>query len=237
MNFLELAKAYRREAGIPGTGPTTVVGQTGQLGDLVAWLQDTWRDIQTDHSGHWRWLRRSFTLDTVASDRTYAYGDCTDVLSTTLIDRFNAWRVNDKEDPPRIYRVSSGVGNEGWMTYVPWEDYGISFRTGTQNEGPPQFITIDPQDNLVVGPTPDGIYRITGDYWRGPQELALDADEPECPSQFHMVIVWLAMERYGLHEVSEEALAKASRFGTNLMGRLERNQGAWMRFRMAGPLA
>ncbi len=38
MNFLSLCQRLRSEARIPGTGPSSVTGQTGELAKIVEWI-------------------------------------------------------------------------------------------------------------------------------------------------------------------------------------------------------
>lgn len=44
--YLELCQAFREDIGIAGTGPATVVGQTGILGRIVRWIADADITIQ-----------------------------------------------------------------------------------------------------------------------------------------------------------------------------------------------
>lgn len=236
MDYLALCNALRKECRIPGAAMTAVTGHTGALDDIVRWIAQAWTDIQTDHDGRWRWLRKSFTFNTTASDDQYAYGDITDVETSSAITRFTAWRITDKYNPPKIYLTSGGVGGQRWLVYRSWDTFNLVFKIGTQNNGAPVFITEDPAQNIVLGPIPGDTYTVTGEYWKGPQTLTLTTDEPECPSQFHMVIVYRAMIDYGYNEVAPERLARAEERYAQLLARLETNQGAFMQFRTARPL-
>ena len=236
MNYLQLCARMRQEIRGAGSGPSAVTGQTGLYQDIVNWIAAAHTDIQTEDNGHWDWLRRSFTVDTVADDDTYAYGDCTDVLAAAAISRFTDWRLTDKRLPPKIYLVSGGVGTERRMVYRPWEAFSSVFKIGTQNSGSPVFITEDPQQNLVIGAKPNDIYRITGEYWRGPLQFAANGDEPEFASQYHMIIVYKAMIDYAYNEVAPEILERAQMKYEELEARLVGNRSSFMGFRTAGPL-
>lgn len=237
MTFLELVQRLRQEAGLPGTGPSTVTGQVGRLKELVDWTAQAYVDIQQDRQGQWKWLRRPFTFDTTASDGIYAFGDVTDTLAGTAITRFSKWRIKDRLIPPKIYLQSAGVGTQRWLHYMGYEPHQLLYSIGTQNNGAPAYITIDPQDNIVLGPVPNDVYTITGEYLRGPQTLAADGEEPEMPEQFHMAIVFRALIEYGYDQVAEEKLLRAERRHAEIQNKLSMNQGEHMRFRMAGPLA
>ena len=232
--YLQLCQDVRRECGIPGTGPTSVSGNTGELDRVVNWVEQAYREVQNRHN-NWRFLRKGFTLTTVASDDTYAYGDVTDDATAAAITRFSDWRIEDLKDPPKIYLQSAGSGTQRWMTYTPWEYFKSIYKIGTQNTGAPVHITFDPNDNIVLGPSPDAVYIITGDYYRSAQVLAADSDTPEMPSQYHDLIVYKAMEKYGFYEAAQEFLAKGEREARRVMRQLELNQ--LPKIRLGRPLA
>lgn len=221
--YLEGAQKLARECGA-GSSPTTVVSQSGESRRFVDWYADAYLDIQNRHPKGWRWLRHSFTVNTTASDDTYAPSDCTDQTTSTAISRFGAWRLEDPYDYPKCYLTSAGVGGEYWLVYTPWEQFKSIYKLGSQSTSQPAHISIDPQNNLVLGPSPNGIYTITGDYYRAPQILAADSDTPEMPSQFHNMIVWAAMEDYGYFELAQEVLARGKERRRRATRHLESDQ-------------
>lgn len=231
--FLQLVQGLRRETGYADSGPATVVAQTGYDERAVEWIKNSWIEIQ--NSAYWRWLRKEFTLTTTASDDSYAYTDCIDVPTAAAITRFGEWLVKDGYNPPKCYLQSSGSGTEYWLTYIDWPSFRTIYQIGNQTEGAPAHITIDPDNNLVIGPTPNDAYVITSEYQRSAQVLAADSDEPEMPSDYHMMIVYTAMEDGGYYEAGEEILARAIKKKRRLRRQLRRNQGPKMR--VAGPLA
>ena len=234
--FLELVKDLRQECGIAGTGPAAVTAQVGELKQLVDWVAQSYVEIQNRHGGRWRWLMREFTLTTTAADGVYAYGDAVDDLTTAAIDRFSSWSVNDNQDPPKIYATADGVGAQRWMIYAEWHHFRSVYRIGTQNNGKPHHVSIDTQDNLVLGPVPDAEYKVQGYYWRGAQTLEGDNDHPEMPSQFQKLIVYRAMEKYAGFNSAPEVMIRAKNEGGPMMRQLESNQ-LQREFRMARPLA
>ena len=231
--YLELCQDLVREVGISGTGPSAVTGQIGELRRVVMWIADAYTEIQqrTD----WRWLRRSFTLQTVEDQETYAFSEVTDVDAIAVISRFGKWRFEDYDDPPKIYLTSSGVAGQTWMIATSWESYKQIYGIGVQNSGQPLYITANPQDKMVIGPAPNGIYTLTGEFYRSAQILAADGDIPEMPTQFHKLIVYRAMEKYGIYEAAQEVVVRASKEGRRMLRQLENNQGA--RWRSTRPMA
>ncbi len=222
MNNLEICQRTVLDCEVTGS-LTTVTGQNGMLGRVVNWVSDAYTELQQRHN-NWRWLRHGWTVNTVADDDTYAYGDCTDTTSSSTITRFQEWMIRDPYDPPKCYLQSSGVGTEYWLTYVPWSSFQTIYKIGSQTSSAPSFITIDPQNNIVLGPAPSAVYVVSGDYQRSAQTLSADNDTPEMPSDYHLLIVYLAMEKYAGHTAAEEKIFRATNEGLRMLRRLERNQ-------------
>lgn len=230
--FLSGVQDFAREVGID-PGPTDVTTQIGELNRLVEWYRQAWIEIQ--NRTRWRWMRRPFTLTTVASTETYTFADCTDVIDAVPITRFKEWRLNDREDPPRIYLQAAGVGGERWLNWVPWNWYKMIYRVNMQNPTTPAHIAIDPQDQINLGPKPNDIYIVSGDYYLSPQTLTAFDDVPEMPAHFHALIMYEAMKKYAYYESAQEVLTRAEDESEKLVRQLQREQGpVW---RMAGAMA
>lgn len=210
----------RRECGIGGSGPTSVVAQTGELARLVAWGTQGYQKIQNRHINKWRWLRSEFSLATVASDDEYAYTDATDSIASATISRFASWHT----DNLRIYLTSAGVGTQGWLGFIEWDDFQQIYKIGTQNPSYPAHFSIDPRNNLRFGPKPDAVYTVIGDYQKSSQVLALDADTPEMPVRFHPLIVYETMKRYAAYHGAPEVWTQAREEYALMMRDLEVDQ-------------
>ena len=244
MTYLELCQALCLEADLPGGGtvPTAVTGQAGELQRMVTWITNAYVEIQNRHGYAWRWLRNEFEIATVASTYRYAWDDAavTDITggnegAGSALTTFNSWDVNDRIDPPKIYLTSGGVGTENWMIYVPWEWFRNIYEIGTQSDGYPSHVSVDPQNNLVIGPAPDAVYTITGLFQGGAQVLAANGDTPVLPVQYHQLIVCKALEKYAYFESDQATLNRARVEGSRLMRQLEGDQLQPMRVR--GPMA
>ena len=232
--FLELCVKTRRNCLIPGEGPSDVTTQEGELNELVNYVADAYLDVQNRRSS-WRWLRRDFTFNTTAEDGIYEFGDVTDVDAAAVISRFSKWHIDDVENPPKVYLNSAGIGGERWLIYTPWQWFNTIYGIGTQNSGPPVHITIDPQDRIRLGPVPDDIFTITGEFFRSAQILAADDELPEMPSQYHDLIVYLAMQKYGMGEAAAEVVSRGNQEARRILRQLELNQ--MPQVRLARPLA
>ena len=242
MKFLDLVNRLATEAAVSGRAASvaTVVGQTGQALNLVNWIASAYNDLQTQRD-NWRWLRSRFTVNTVANTDTYAPTDCTDSRLNVTISRFARWWLYSEIDEPGItrYLTSGGVGSETWLVPLIWPTFRRIYKRGAQTlvRNNPVHVTIDPQENLVLGANPDNVYTIQGEYQMGPQVLALDADVPEMPTRFHDLIWLHALGKYGRFSAAPEALLRAQTEGGQLMSDLEESQLPSTVLQSAGPLA
>lgn len=223
MNYLQLCQRLRQEIAAAGTGPSAVTNQTGESLRIVDWVASAYTDIQNRHD-EWLWLRSQFTLNTVADDDTYAYGDATDVSAAVAITRFAHWWWMDQEFPMRIYKQSDGVSTEQYLHPIPWGRFRRLYKIGSQTSSYPQHVSVDPQNNLVLGPKPDAIYVVSGDYQKSAQVLAANSDTPEMPSRFHLLIVSEAMKRAGRYEAAQELFAGGEYESLPTMRALEADQ-------------
>lgn len=236
MNYLQLCQRLRQECINVGTGPSTVTGQTGKLAKLVTWVADSWKEIQLRHH-NWRWMRSTFTVNTVVATDSYAYTACTDTRSSAAINRFGRWWADDCMDPFKCFLASEGIATQYRLIYTPWPNFKYLYRFGAQiaMTNRPIHVSVDEQDNIVLGPSPNGIFTVIGDYQRGAQILAADADTPDILVQYHDLIVYHAMQRYGADSVAAEVYQRAVKEGGKLMRALERAQLPEMR--LAEPMA
>lgn len=213
MNFLELCQAVRREAGISGSGPTAVTNQIGEMDRVVNWVKTAWNDIQTMRP-NWMWMRATFIFNTTASDHDYT------PAQAGIASRFSAWSPTSF----RIYKTSAGLSNQYHLPEISFDDFRRIYLTNTRVEGTPVCFAIAPDLSIVLGPFPDGIYTVEGEYWKAPQTLTANADTPEMPAQFHPLIVWKALEHYGYFESATEVIARAQKEMKFYRNRLQLNQ-------------
>lgn len=198
MNFLEIAQKLRAKVRASGTGPSTVVSQTGEYLRLVDTINEAWMAIQRKRRD-WFWLRNSMTFPTVAGQATYSL---TQIESTgTNFADFSYW---DRRTF-RNYLTATGLPDEQWMSWITfdhWRDV-YQMQTARTVQMRPQHFTTLP--NLGLGlVTPLAGYTIGADYFKKATEMALDADTPSMPSEFHMAIVYRAMMYWGVSEAKPE---------------------------------
>jgi hypothetical protein len=199
MNFLQLSQRTAQECGVSrGTaGPVTVVSQTGELGNIVAWVLTAYEDIQDDSNG-WNFLRSDFSFQTIAATSTY-------LPSAVSLPEFNKW----KADSLRSYLTATGISDEQWMTEWDWETFRDARQIGTIQSGRPFEFAIKPDESLVLFPTPDAAYTVAGEYWKRPQTMVANTDEPLFDRTFHLAIVWKAAMYYAADQGASELYATA----------------------------
>lgn len=215
MDFLALCKRARYEAGISGDGPSTVLNQSGQLGRVVNWVAEAWRDIQLMRP-NWLFMHSEFTLNTVAATRDY-------LASDYAITDLKLWDTGSF----LIYKTATGVSDQNELIYLPYKRWRSEYRVRMDDRADerPILFTILPDNKIRFEPRPDDIYTIEGEYKRTTQLFAADTDVPtNLPDDFHMAIVWQALTYYGFYENAPEVLDQAeTKFG-DLLIRLELEQ-------------
>lgn len=225
MTFLQLAARLRQEVAGNGTGPSAVTGQTGELKRIVDWIAEADEDVQREHD-EWKFMVGEFTLNTVADDGSYAASDCIAPF-TNLRD----W----KRETFKIYLLSAGTGNETrlwWMDYQEWYE---RYNTGAQTSQRPYQFAFGNDMSIKLGPKPDAVYRLSGEYQKSVTTLAAATDVPVYPSEYHMLPVYGGMMKYGRYTGASEVFSDGERQYNKLLRRMERTQ--LPSIRRAAPLA
>jgi len=194
------------EIGWPGTGPVSVIGQTGQMGQVVDWIAAAYNDVQTAHST-WRFLRTDFDFDTIATVNTYT-------AAAISITDLATWV---KES----FQIYSAVTDEQYLWFEPWKTFRPVYRFGSNRTQSvrPTVISIKPNNSLILWAIPDDTYTVTGEYYKSSASMATDVAVPNFPDRFHMILVWKALMYYGAFAAAEEKYAQ----GENEYGRFLRD--------------
>lgn len=213
-SFLQLAQALRREVGANGTGPASVLSQTGEYERIVNWIRDADEEIQQER-GEWKFMVKSFALNTVAGQMAYTGANF--LTPATDVDR---WRHRTI----KCYLLSAGKGSEYYLDYVDYEVWDATFNTANLVNNVPACWTVGNAGELLIGAAPNGVYRITGEYYRTPTTLAADTDVPIYPAEFHMLPVYLAMMKYGRFTAASEVYSDGERLYNKMLNRMRRDQ-------------
>lgn len=200
MTFLQLVNRLREKCGITGGDLTTLQGVTGESRRCVNWINEEWMKIQLAKND-WQWMRSQASVATQAGKGTYAPS-----ADFGLTD-FGYW---DRDLDFRNYPTATGNIAEipmDLISYDTWRDrylYGANRYVQTR----PLEFAIGPDKSICVGPLPAAGYTITGDYYRIPTEMSADSDVPAIPSQYELIIIYAAMQRYGIYEAAPEVLSE-----------------------------
>ncbi|HXE49570.1 MAG TPA: hypothetical protein VN663_14420 [Ramlibacter sp.] len=223
--FLQLAQRLRQEVQGAGTGPTTVLNQTGEYKRIVDWIAEADEEIQQEHDT-WKFMVGNFALNTVVGDASYTPADC-----LTPFNDFRQWR----QRTVKCYNLTAGVNDEIELNYIDYESWYVLYNTRPQTNSRPIHWTTGNQNELLIGPLPNDVYRVSGEYHRNATEMVADSEYPKYPSEYHMLPVYLAMMKYGRFTGASEVFADGERLYKKMLHRMERTQ--LPRFNSRQPLA
>lgn len=219
LTFLQLASRWRQEVGGSGTGPSTVVSQVGEYARGVSWIATADEDIQRARN-EWLFMRRGFTVQTVADTAAYAYGSCTDTTTSAVITNFREW---DKEKF-KIYLTSGGVAGERSMTYMDYQTWYEIYNTHTQTSSFPVEFTVLANRSFSLGPKPNAVYTVSGEYQMSVTTMTANADVPLYPAEYHLLPMWKAMVAHGYYTGAPELIQRGNAEAAKLMYQMERTQ-------------
>jgi hypothetical protein len=195
--FLELAQETRALSGIGGTGPVSVATASGIEARIVNYVKNSWIDIQT-HPKKWKWMWGRYLapvpggapLQTIVNTREYP------------LTGVNKVRVNSF----RSYLTATGISDRQRMVWLSWAKFDRAHGTVDELANRPIRVTRDPTGQLVLYPKASGVYSIEFEFFKTAQVLAANADVPEMPTDFHQLIVYEALKRFGKAEDAPEII-------------------------------
>jgi hypothetical protein len=176
MTYLNLMNNVLRRLREEETTSVTSTTYIKMVGDFI-------NDAKTlvGQAADWSALRETITISTAASDNTYSLtggGDNIKVMSM-LNDTQNCFMEYQTKDwfNEQLYISSAAEGTPRYFTY-----------NGLDSNGDTQ---------ILVGPTPDGVYSIRVDTVKRQADLSANTDELLIPAMpvIHLAIALLARER------------------------------------------
>lgn len=220
MNYLQLVQRLRQECGISGTGPTAVTGQTGMSALLVSWIDSAWVQIQGLHN-NWNWMREPFAFQTAANVGDYLPATTTNTLTGELLTDLRYWH----KDTFRAQRTAVGIQDEQWLVEWEYQVFRNTYRFNLQVPGRPVVFAEKPNGKaIMLGQIPDQVYLITGEYQVRAKSLVAADDVPDMPEEYHLMIVYKAMQSYALYEAAAEVLNRGQVEYQKLLTQIEREQ-------------
>ena len=221
--YVAIVNALKTECGVSGATLTTLSNQVVEINRLAGWVNQAWVDIQEIHDD-WFFLRQSFSFSTIAGQQSYTPTQAGIAVSPGL----GVW----KRDSMRIYSTSVGVSNEMMMPCIGYDQFRDLWQYGAMRttQTRPTVFAIDPQFNLLLGAVPDAVYTVNGEYFQAPSTLSADSDVPVMPARWHNLIVYRAMQHYGLFEAAPEVLQRGQIEFSKMLSRLQAQQLPVMTF-------
>lgn len=228
MTLLQIVQRAYREYGLAGSGPVSVLNQSGRNSDVVEWVKSAYEEIQLERPD-WNFLWGQVTANLTANVDTYDPTAAPFGISNGV--RAFAQRLGASY----IYPTAQGVNGRLFMRFLPWEEfckYIVPPVTGSM----PTVFTLRPDGDLQYYPKPTAACTAVHEYWKNPATFTPDdADVPILPAWAHMAIVWKAVmigcgktQNWARFDTAEEEYMKIrSRLG----------QSALPQITHAGPLA
>lgn len=215
MDFLTLCQEFVKEHGIAGNqgNPTSVVNQTGELGNVVRWIRDAdsaINNLWTD----WRFLWLEHEVDAGAATPGLPAASQTPTGPTSFSMR--KWDT-------KAFWLNYGSSSPKKLTYMPWDEFRAQY-PGSQTAGQPSVITVKPDRSLRVDRPADQNYSFHGEGWRRPSVLSTNTQSPMMPSEFHRIIVVRASIYYGNREDAPEIISGAEAEYLELLDKLQASE-------------
>lgn len=205
MNFLELCKRLRQEAGYSGSGPSTVTDQAGEAKRVVDWVNDSWLDIQKMRSD-WRFLLAPFevTLDIGDSSKTIA-ADFGSIKKGSVI-------------------LTRATGAKSYPEELTPEDMRMIQRENDDIPSLPLYFSVDSDGLMTTFPSCAESIVISGDYHKKPERMTANTDIPILPEQYHMAIVWLGLMSAGAYDESGNSYQRGNAKFTEYLSDINRTE-------------
>lgn len=204
--YLQLCQKFVRELGIAGGGannPTAVVGQTGELLNVVTWIAAAEHQIN-NQTMNWKYLWAEYSEALSVGDQ--------DPPSPSS-PRARVW-VKD------AFFLDKGGVNQRKLEWESW-DY---FRQSTTVPAQPQVIGQKPNGALRLDAPMTLALTLTGEYYKAPTKLAANNDVPAMPAEFHRIILCRAAVIYGGREDAPEIVNHYEPEYIELLDKLEMDQ-------------
>lgn len=211
MTYLELCQELVSELGIAGgTGPTSVVGQTGILNNVCRWIREAENDINVQWK-NWKFLWTEY------HEMLQAGIQVPPAPGTPAGVKVRQW------DRSALY-LNKETNSPSQPSFVPWEVFRSKFAVGSPTAGRPAFWSVRPDNTLIFDRPADAIYSITGEFWRRSVRMRVDSDMPAMPEEYHRLIVATAAVKYGNKEDAPEIISGMEAEMISLMAQIQSDQ-------------
>ena len=188
MNFAEICGQVLEESdgrvetfssvnlGTDGSGDLYVTDPTQR--NVIRWVNQAYMKIQQQQS-YWKFMhKRGIFLTAVADQEEYPKKSVREI----------------KDDS--VYAIKSGT--TGRVPLVVWDyDYWLAQeRSGATASGGLRWLLRAPDEKWILYPVPNATWTIYADWWLRPCEMEAVDDEPVWDSEFHELLVWMAVRKF-----------------------------------------
>lgn len=178
MNYLQLTNDFLIETQMEDQ-VSTLASIQDDVEQASVWIRDAWLEIQRKKRWNFRWAVDVFA--TTAGKRVYTLSE----MGRT---------AGDEIDLDQVYVLN------GTEKLDPF-DWRASI--GHYDTGTPQRVGQRPDEAILLDPIPDEAINIVTEYFRAPQVLIADDNEPYMDPSFHKAIVWKAIQNYAREQGNE----------------------------------
>lgn len=204
-----------------GSGPSSVVNQSGEFARVVNWIADACQDIDNKWED-WRYLWNRYTGTLSASESTPSA-----ITQSGVIVR--RWKTKSLK-----YRIANPLAST-WsrVSYMDFQDFEDVIDPDTAIAGAPTYWTVMPDNSIQFDKPADQDYDLKGEFYRSPPVLANNNDTPLMPPDYHRIIIVRALMYYANREDAPELInASISEF-PDILEKLESSQLDAFRWRRA----
>ena len=192
MTYLELVKRAAKYTGTIDQRTIASVDSVGRIGTLADTVSEAWVAIQNMYEA-WRFLRVEFPSTSVLAEGAAAF-----TAGSLNLPNWSTWIAGGERGTVPLSIWPAGDDNQDRERELTGTDYRYFRRlyqsgSNVDRAGQPQVFSVDTADRLVVWPTPDEDYRISGTYRRAAQVLENDGDVPIIEEAYQNVIFWSAV--------------------------------------------
>lgn len=229
MNFLQICQFVHRRIGagseFVGTTPLDVTVPFGPLAEIVASVNDAYKDIQAEQNA-WAFRTKQGTAalsssGTVRDNATLSKAEIQ--LQITDYERMLPFVAGDTRYI-RVYDPAAGVATATFCYYLPYQRWRGWRDFGAASSGCPGYYTFHPDEKLEVYPAPSLAYTLSFDYLATCDVLTGNAAEPIFPSEWHEAIAWRAVQYWGMSRKDSAIASIAAREYERIMNALRRTE-------------
>lgn len=202
--FLKLCQEYRSEIGIPGDGPVTTVGQSGELAKVVRDIRDADMSLKLQWQD-WKFMWAQFSTTTLVGSNW---------LTVQKPSDLGTWNTNS-------FYLDKNTVDAVRLNYVDYDTWRDVQMVGESNTGTPDEFTVRPDGAIQINPVPETVQQFTSEYWKKASPLTSDAQISIIPEEYHRLIIVRAKLIYAEREDAPEIMAGSSTEYENLLTGLE----------------